>query len=132
KNRERINDTIKKREWFRPLAPSVLERYAPEWFDPYIRSPFMLFTTKVKLPEEVPAIVHVDGSARPQTVNEETDAAYYRLLEEFFRLTGIPMLLNTSLNGPGQPLLETAEEARKFWQENDVDVLVVNGEIHTK
>jgi carbamoyltransferase len=128
-NREILNFVIKKREWFRPFAPSVLEEKCSEWFDFDKPSPFMLFTAKVKNPKEVPAISHVDNTARMQTVNEETNADFYRIIKEFYEITNIPMILNTSLNGFGEPILETEKDGQKFFENVPVDIAVFNGKI---
>jgi carbamoyltransferase len=129
-NREKINSAIKKREWFRPLAPIVMEEHTKDWFDFSTKSPFMLFTAKVKYPDVVSAINHIDNSARIQTVSEETNPNIYRLIKAFYDLTDIPLLLNTSLNGNGEPIVETDEHALNFFNNNkDVDILVLNGEI---
>lgn len=131
--RELLNFVVKNREWFRPFAPSVLEEEAGNWFDPGTPSPFMLFTQKVLKPKEVPAITHIDGTARIQTVSKDMDKDYYEVIKEFFKITGIPMIINTSLNGNGQPIVETEEEALDLFNNNDgIDVLVLNGKIYEK
>ena len=89
----------------------------------------MLFTAQVKQPKEVPAIVHVDGSSRFQTITEESNTHMYKLIKEFENITGIPMLINTSLNGTGQPILETPEDGEEFFNNNSVDIVVINGKI---
>jgi carbamoyltransferase len=123
--RDRINNDIKKREWFRPFAPIVLAEHAGEWFDFDRETPFMLFTAQVKEPDKVPAISHVDGSARLQTVTPANNPPIYDLIRRFHGLTGVPMLLNTSLNGGGEPLVETPEDAIRFWQATPVDLMVI-------
>ena len=128
-NRDRLNHVIKKREWYRPFAPIVLEERYKDWFDFDVPSPFMLFTAQVKQPKEVPAIVHVDGSSRFQTITEESNIHMYKLIKEFENITGIPMLINTSLNGTGQPILETPEDGEEFFNNNSVDIAVINGKI---
>jgi carbamoyltransferase len=128
-SRYRINDIIKKREWYRPLSPSVLAEKSAEWFDFDGESPFMLFTARCKRPEEIPAVVHVDGTARMQTVRRADNPHFYALIREFEKLTGVPMLLNTSLNVDGQPILETRADAVEFWERGVVDMMVVNSEI---
>ena len=128
-NRDRLNHVIKKREWYRPFAPIVLEERYKDWFDFDVPSPFMLFTAQVKQPKEVPAIVHVDGSSRFQTITEESNIHMYKLIKEFENITGIPMLINTSLNGTGQPILETPEDGEEFFNNNSVDIAVIHGEI---
>lgn len=131
-NREILNFIIKGREWFRPFAPVVLEEECKNWFDFDDKSPFMLYTAQVLKPELVPAITHVDGSARMQTINEETNLPYYKLVKEFYKQTGIPMLINTSLNGKDSPIIETEDDALSFFEKTDVDILVLNGKILDK
>lgn len=131
-NREILNFVIKKREWFRPFAPVVLEEKCSEWFDFDAKSPFMLFTAPVKNAKDVPAIVHVDNTARMQTINKETNPEYYSLVKAFDDITNIPMLINTSLNGTNEPILETEDDARAFFQNTPIDMLVLNGKIYEK
>lgn len=113
--RNRINDQIKRREWFRPLAPSVLDSRVKDWFEvpDGFGSPYMLLTVQLR-PERVARVqevAHVDGSARVQTVGPADHPAFHALIVEFERLSGIPMVLNTSLNGPNQPLVEHPRDA---------------------
>jgi carbamoyltransferase len=96
---------IKKRELFRPFAPVVMEEYASEWFDMDYTSPYMQYTPKCLKPDLIPSVVHHDGTSRVQTVNKDQHPGLYKLLEMFYNETGIPILLNTSLNIKGQPLL---------------------------
>lgn len=132
-NREILNFVVKSREWFRPFAPSVLEEHAPEWFSPGDPSPFMLHTQEVLQPEKVPAITHIDGTARIQTLNKEMNPDYYKMISEFYKLTGVPMVLNTSLNGRGEPIAETKEQIFNLFNTNSgIDVLVYNGKIYEK
>ena len=101
-----IVNEIKQREPFRPFAPVVMEEYAHEWFDMNVASsPYMQYTFKCKVPEAIPAVVHVDGTSRVQTVNSNQHPGLWGLLKEFYDETGVPVLLNTSLNVKGQPLL---------------------------
>lgn len=100
-----IVNRIKKRELFRPFAPVVLEEKASEWFDMNYTSPYMQYTPVCLKPELVPSVVHADGTSRVQTVNKEQHPGLYSLLKKWDSLTGIPILLNTSLNIKGQPLL---------------------------
>ncbi len=130
-HRDYINEKIKGREWFRPFAPTALSWASDAWFDLPAPSPFMLMTGKVK-EEGVPAITHIDGSARPQTLTREMNPAYYDLIFEFFEITGIPMLLNTSLNGGGLPIVEDEASVRKLWEDVPLDLLVYRGEIWTR
>jgi carbamoyltransferase len=111
--RDWINARVKQREWFRPLAPVVLEERAVDWFDLPGPSPFMQFAAPV-LPHkaaQVQAITHVDGTARLQTVGFDDDPLLRRLLQGFERRTGVPVLLNTSFNGKDEPIVETPQEA---------------------
>ena len=101
-----IVNKIKKREEFRPFAPVILEEHAEEWFEmPQKQSPYMQFAVKCKKPEKIPSVVHYDGTSRVQTINKKQNSNLYKLLKEWNNITGIPMLLNTSLNIKNQPLL---------------------------
>ena len=101
-----IVNKIKKREEFRPFAPVILEEHAEEWFEmPQKQSPYMQFAVKCKKPEKIPSVVHYDGTSRVQTINKKQNSGLYKLLKEWNNITGIPMLLNTSLNIKNQPLL---------------------------
>ena len=108
-----INSRVKGREWFRPLAPIVLQEEAPRFFDIQGAAPFMQFASAVRpdCRSYLPAVTHVDGSARIQTVDRENTPLLHDLLKAFEARTGCPVLLNTSLNGEGQPLVETPEDA---------------------
>ena len=122
-----INLKIKQREQFRPFAPSVLEEKSSEYFDYSGTSPFMLYAFPVK-PEkrsQILAVTHVDGTARPQTVNKETNPLYWKLIKEFEKLTGVPMLLNTSFNVQ-EPIVCTPGEAIESFIRTKVDYLVLN------
>ena len=127
---ERINRQIKCREDFRPFAPVVLAEHAGRWFDlgdAAPESPFMLRVVKV-LEERralVPAITHIDGSSRPQTLRPQQDASLHRLLSLFYERTGVPMLLNTSLNVMGEPIVETPEEAIELVRRRGIECLVL-------
>lgn len=124
--KEILNNRIKHREAFRPFAPSVLEEYAADFFENYHPSPFMLFAYKVKEEKKnlIPAVVHIDGTARLQTVNKKTNLLYWKLLNEFNRLTGIPILLNTSFN-ENEPIVCTAQEALDCFLRTKMDILVM-------
>ena len=89
----------------------------------------MLYPAQVKQPEKVPAITHVDGSARFQTVTEKSNKHYYNIIKAFGELTGVPVLLNTSLNGNGQPILETEEDAQEYYKNSKLDMMIINGAI---
>lgn len=132
-SRERINFQIKNREWYRPLAPVVMEEYTRGWFDfPINESPFMLFTAPIKNPDLIPSVNHIDNSARIQTVNETENPMYYRLIKAFYEITGVPILVNTSFNTNGEPLVETDEQALATFNRSPIDILVLNGKIHRK
>ena len=111
-----IVNSIKQRENFRPFAPVVLEEYASEWFDMEYSSPYMQFTPKCLKPELIPSVVHKDGTSRVQTVNNVQNPGLYLLLNKWYDLTGIPVLLNTSLNIKGQPLINDLNDIKE-WQE---------------
>jgi len=130
--RERINFQIKMREWYRPLAPTVMEEHVSQWFDFPAASPFMLFTGAIKDPGLIPAVNHIDNSARIQTVNERENPSYYRLIKAFYELTGVPILVNTSLNTNGEPLVETDDHALALFNRSPVDLLVLNGKVYRK
>lgn len=115
-----INEHVKKRESFRPFAPSVLAEEAAKWFDLGENacndnvSPFMSMTAYVEKSKraQIPAVTHVDGSSRLQTVTKEAEPLYHKLISEFFKATGVPMVLNTSFNTlPGEPIVETPQNA---------------------
>ncbi len=125
-----INDTIKDREDFRPFAPAVLEEYYKEYFDTNSPSPYMSRICKVKS-DKVPGITHVDNTARIQTVNKQFNEKFYNLINEFYKITGIPMLLNTSFNCH-EPIVESPEDAIKTFKRTALDILVINNWIIRK
>jgi carbamoyltransferase len=96
---------IKQRELFRPFAPVVMEEFAETWFDMDFKSPYMQYTVKCLQPEKIPSVVHIDGTSRVQTVNKNQHLGLWTVLNKFYKKTGVPVLLNTSLNIKGQPLL---------------------------
>lgn len=126
----RLN-ALKDREDFRPVAPAVMEERAPQWFDAGgksgIRAPFMLFVFDV-LPERaarIPAVRHTDGTARVQTVRRDQNARYYDTLAAFERLTGVPVLVNTSFNTRGEPVVCTPRDALECFWTSPLDALVI-------
>ena len=126
-NKDILNSKVKNREAFRPFAPSVLLNRASEFFDLDTQSPFMLLVPKVQ-PNKLsvlPAITHVDGTARVQTVTKKQNGLYFDLIKAFETLTGVPVLLNTSFNVAGEPIVETPEEAIQCFLKNKMDVLVL-------
>jgi carbamoyltransferase len=129
--RDRINKLVKKREGFRPFAPAVTVEAASQFFeidkgDESIYA-YMLFVTQVRSAyrEQLPAITHVDGSARVQAVSKEDNPQFWTLLNEFGRVSGIPVLLNTSFNVRGQPIVCTPKEAVETFLFAKLDVLVM-------
>jgi carbamoyltransferase len=125
-----INNTIKLREDFRPFAPAVLEEHYKEYFDTRLPSPYMSRICKVKT-DKVPGVTHVDGTARIQTVNKEFNEKFYNLINEFYKITGIPMLLNTSFNCQ-EPIVEYYVEALRTFNNTSLDILVIDKYILTK
>lgn len=124
-NWRRVN-RIKGREWWRPFAPSVLETHAGQWFEGMpAHSPYMLFNARVLSPH-IPAVTHVDGTSRVQTVDPDC-GQFYGLLRAFHERTGVPVVLNTSLNGPGEPIVETPADAVRFLCDSEIDVLYLEG-----
>lgn len=120
-----LNARVKFRESFRPFAPSVLEEKSGEWFETDYPSPYMILVYDV-LPNKrhlVPAITHVDGTGRVQTVNRRHNPKYHRLIAEFERLTGVPMVLNTSFNIRGQPIVHLPEQAIECFLTTGMDAL---------
>jgi carbamoyltransferase len=123
--RERLNRLVKKREAFRPFAPSVLEAHAAAHLDLDHPSPFMLETCQVRSPLDLPAVTHVDGSARPQTVDPAVAPRYAALIEAFYRRTGCPILVNTSFNVRGEPIVASPVDALFCLGTTEIDCLVL-------
>jgi carbamoyltransferase len=101
---------IKKRESFRPFAPVVMEEHASKWFDINFSSPYMQYAVKCLKPDIIPSVVHADGTSRVQTINKNQHPGLYEVLKQWFDLTGVPVLLNTSLNVKGQPLINDEKD----------------------
>jgi len=120
---------VKKREWFRPFAGTVLLEKANEWFDMagLEESPFMMYAMDVwpDKQEQIQAITHVDGTCRIQTVTEEQNSHYYKLIQEFEKITGVPILFNTSFNLAGDPLVETIEDALETMLKSEMKYMYV-------
>lgn len=123
--KDKLNMQVKHRESFRPFAPACLEEAANEYFELECPSPFMLLIARVKK-DDVPAITHVDGTARVQTVNSNQNPKFYSLIKEFQKLTGVPVVLNTSFNDSGQPIVETPEDAIKTFKSTNLDALILD------
>ena len=124
-----LNQRVKRRPDFQPYAPSVLQERAAEWFELEVPSPYMLLGCQVR-PEvraRIPAVVHIDGSARVQTVSAEVDPDYHALLSAFEALTGVPLVLNTSMNLRGEPIVETPAQALDFLITTGIEAVIVDG-----
>jgi carbamoyltransferase len=129
-----LNARVKRREEFRPFAPAVLEEHAADYFDHPGKSPYMLFCPKVR-PEKaavIPAVTHIDGTARIQTVAKEITPRFYALIDEFRRLSGVPVVVNTSFNLRGEPIVCTPQDALKCFYGTDVDFLVIGNCVVSK
>jgi carbamoyltransferase len=138
---------VKHRESFRPFAPSILREHLPEWFDLDEDCPYMLLVAEVAarrrrpltgteeassgleklkvVRSEIPAVTHVDYSARVQTVHVETNARYHQLLTAFHQRTGTPVIVNTSFNVRGEPIVHTPEDAYRCFMGTDLDALAI-------
>ena len=124
-----LNEKIKHRESFRPFAPCVLEEYASEYFDVDTTSPYMLLVAPVKKPEKIPAVTHVDGTARLQTVSKDINSLFYGLINEFYKVTDVPVLINTSMNVRGEPIVNTIEQAYDMIVKTDMDYIVLGNQV---
>ena len=125
--KDKINDSVKFREEFRPFAPSILHEYGDEYFENYQFTPYMERTLNFRpeVRDKVPAVVHENGSGRLQSVTAELNPKYYALISELFRLTGVPIVLNTSLNVMGKPIVHSVEDAISLFYTSGLDALVV-------
>jgi len=125
--KEKINAAVKYREPFRPFAPAVLVEHAADYFDCRDASPYMLFNFQVHENQQstIPAVTHVDGSSRIQTVARDENPVFYDLIDRFRRLTGLPVLLNTSFNLRGHPIVNTPEEAFATFCSGGIDFLLM-------
>ena len=124
-----IVNKVKKREWYRPFAGSVLLEHAHEWFEmgTIKESPYMSFAIPVKedKKELIPSITHVDGTCRIQTVTEKQNKNFYNLIKSFYEKTQVPILFNTSFNLAGEPLVETKEDALSTMARSDLNYLYI-------
>jgi len=132
KMKDILNEKIKHRESFRPFAPCILEEYTSEYFDVDVSSPYMLLVAPVKKPEKIPAVTHVDGTARLQTVSKDINLLFYNLITEFHKITGVPVLINTSMNVRGEPIVDTPEQAYNMIVKTDMDYIVMGDYIIKK
>jgi len=131
-NWKRVNLKIKFRESFRPFAPACLAEKAHEWFEIDRESPYMLLVCNVRPERKIPAVTHVDGSARLQTVNRDAHPEFYDLIARFDERTGCPVLINTSFNVRGEPIVCTPEDAYLCFMRTNMDVLVLGNQILRK
>jgi carbamoyltransferase len=129
-----INSDVKKREWYRPFAPAVLFEHQGEIFESDVYSPYMLVTTTVKEDwrNTIPAVTHIDNSARHQSVTEKSNSKFYQLIKAFYDKTSVPVLLNTSFNGPKEPIVETPNDAIRCFYETGLDFLIINNFVISK
>lgn len=126
---------LKGREYWRPLAPSIIEEETDKYFKNHgAQSPFMLlkFHAQEKSSDIIPAVVHIDNSARPQTVSKETNPLYWKLLKEFQKIKGVPVLINTSLNLRGEPIVNSPYDALKTFYSSNIDHLCINNFLISK
>ena len=148
---KKLNLKVKYRESFRPFAPSVLRQHISEWFELDADSPYMLLVANVKenikremtsvekklfgidklniVRSSIPSVTHVDYSARIQTVHKETNPLYYNLIDKFFKLTNCPVIINTSFNVRGEPIVCTVEDAFRCFMGTNLDMLVCGNSI---
>ena len=123
----KVNNAVKFREWWRPFAPSLKKEAASEYLESATDSPFMILTAQVR-PEKrsvIPSVTHVDGSARPQTVEKEINPLYWRLLDEFEKRTGVAVIMNTSFNLRGEAIVHTPTDAVRTFFSSGMDALVI-------
>jgi carbamoyltransferase len=133
KMRDTLNMKIKFREGFRPFAPSVLADKSPEWFEMECESPYMLLVAQVREGKRViPSVTHVDNSARIQTVTREQSPLYYDMIAEFAKITGVPVVINTSFNVRGEPIVCTPNDAYLCFMRTNMDQLVMGHHILDK
>ncbi|MEW5946528.1 MAG: carbamoyltransferase C-terminal domain-containing protein [bacterium] len=127
KIKDHLDNNVKFRESFRPYAPAVLEEHAREFFDLKTPSPFMLLAAAVHEDKRplITAVTHVDGTSRIQTVSVNENPGFYKLISEFYKLTGVPLVLNTSMNTAGEPIVETPADALKMLTSTELDCLIL-------
>lgn len=123
-----LNKKVKFREEFRPFAPSVLWEHQKEYFDLDIPSPYMLMVADILHDKQsiIPAVTHVDGTGRLQTVMKDINPLFHQLIEKFYKITGVPIVLNTSFNVKGEPIVETPQDAIKCFLGTGIDVVYMH------
>jgi carbamoyltransferase len=132
--KNKVNDSVKYRENWRPFAPSILEEYYDDYFNTNYLSPFMILSFPVRddVVNKIPAAVHVDGTSRPQTVSKKTNLFYWNIINEFKTITGIPVILNTSFNLKDEPIVDTPYDAIRTFYTSGLDCLVLGEFIVSK
>jgi carbamoyltransferase len=132
--KEVINARVKFREEYRPFAPSILAEFGPDYFEDYCDTPYMERALKFRpsVRSKVPGVVHVDGTGRLQTVKREWNEPYYRLISDFHKITGVPLVLNTSFNVMGKPIVHSVEDAVAVFFTTGLDLLVIEQRIFDK
>jgi carbamoyltransferase len=132
--KDKINDRVKFREPYRPFAPSILAEHGGEYFESFQASPYMDKALQFKpgVVDRVPGVVHVDGTGRLQTVDERWNPRFHRLLEAFHGRTGVPVLLNTSFNVMGKPIVHSVEDAVSVFMTSGLDALVIGDDLFLK
>lgn len=133
-NKNILNSRIKHREYWRPFAGIILEEYLSEYFEEDFFSPYMLysFTVKEEKRDEIAAITHVDHTCRIQTINEKYHSEMTQLLQSYYKITGVPVILNTSFNDNGEPIVESPKDAVNAFNHLDLDFLVIGNFIVKK
>ena len=132
--KDHLNKNVKFREEFRPFAPAIIDNYREQYFQLNQRSDHMLIASKIKskMKKKVEAIVHIDDTCRVQTVTKNSNERFYKLLTEFNYLTNIPVLLNTSFNVKGQPIVNNPEDAIKCFLKYKIDLLAIGDYLVSK
>lgn len=126
--KDHLNAKVKFREAFRPFAPSILWEHQKEYFDLDIPSPYMLMVSDIHEEKRclIPSVTHVDGTGRLQTVMKELNPKFYKLIKKFNEITGVPIVLNTSFNIRGEPIVETPDDAIRCFLGTGIDELYIN------
>ena len=136
KNRDKINQIIKFRESFRPFAPAILSEKKEDFFvirkNETVNFMEKVFLIKKKMHNKIPAVTHIDGSGRLQTVEKTTNPKFYYLIKDFFKITSVPILINTSFNLNGEPIVCTPQDAIRTFNTSGLDMLVIGDFIISK
>ena len=130
KDGKNIVNKIKKREDYRPFGASILKEHVKKYFDNNFENPYMLYVGKV-IQDNLKSITHVDGTCRFQSV-DKNQKLYYNLIHEFYKITECPLLLNTSFNIRGKPIMSNIQDAINYFKDSKIDVLVVGNQIYKK